>query len=136
MINNRCISLTKKKTQCKNMCTYQTIDGVFSYCHLHSPIKTESCCICLSSIKNAYYLPCGHYFHDKCISKWLKYNNTCPVCRENIDKTTLCLLKCYFKFFDNLPDDILSIAINLAFYSVSKEDLLNTLITLNLLKTT
>ena len=30
-------------------------------------------------------LDCGHYFHEKCITHWLKMRNTCPVCRHELE---------------------------------------------------
>ncbi len=31
-------------------------------------------------------LSCEHYFHAKCITKWLQINKTCPYCRKPIDE--------------------------------------------------
>jgi hypothetical protein len=39
------------------------------------------CSICLDVAKSVRELPCGHQFHDACISEWEKYNLTCPNCR-------------------------------------------------------
>ena len=60
------------------------------YCKKGKDGKYElpSCCICLSEIKkgkNTILLPCKHMFHSKCITDWLKSNNTCPMCRKEID---------------------------------------------------
>ncbi|XP_024366323.1 E3 ubiquitin-protein ligase At1g12760-like [Physcomitrium patens] len=45
------------------------------------------CCICLSSYEDGVelrHLPCSHHFHSTCISKWLRINATCPLCKYNI----------------------------------------------------
>ena len=62
----------------------------------------ESCTICLNKFKEdnnsniikemlqneegkTSILDCGHKFHEKCIFEWLKINNKCPVCRNDVD---------------------------------------------------
>lgn len=47
------------------------------------------CTICLERmyINDTQYIfatDCDHYFHTKCIVKWLKDNNTCPICRNKV----------------------------------------------------
>jgi hypothetical protein len=32
---------------------------------------------------------CNHKFHLACLSKWAEQNETCPVCRKQLDPTTL-----------------------------------------------
>ena len=47
----------------------------------------DECPICLERYnKNdkIINLKCRHTFHQECIIKWLKNNNSCPQCRENI----------------------------------------------------
>jgi len=46
----------------------------------------DECCICmdLDNIQSWSILPCGHKFHNLCISQWLNSNLTCPVCRFNV----------------------------------------------------
>jgi hypothetical protein len=39
------------------------------------------CVICLLPIETVASLDCGHGFHEPCIKKWVKLNNTCPNCR-------------------------------------------------------
>ena len=55
--------------------------GVNIYC-LHQ--DNGNCCICLEDIKCGFKLKCGHYFHIYCITKWLKEDNSCPMCRLKI----------------------------------------------------
>lgn len=48
-----------------------------------------SCSICLCELAaaddGATRMPCGHCYHDGCISKWLRSHNTCPVCRAQVE---------------------------------------------------
>ncbi|KAL7097617.1 hypothetical protein ACP275_10G155900 [Erythranthe tilingii] len=47
----------------------------------------SECCICLYKYVNGAELcalPCNHHFHHKCITKWLRINATCPLCKFNI----------------------------------------------------
>lgn len=49
--------------------------------------EDSDCCICLSQYVDGaelYTLPCNHHFHCGCISKWLRINSTCPLCKYNI----------------------------------------------------
>ena len=52
----------------------------------NDPNKLEfpECSICLMEInegQDTILLPCGHMFHDGCVTKWLSIHNTCPLCR-------------------------------------------------------
>ena len=54
----------------------------------------RSCMICLDdfvSKEKVIALPCIHFFHPKCIKKWIENKNECPICKfvlteENINK--------------------------------------------------
>ena len=51
--------------------------------------NTLECTICASELEpnqKIGKLACGHYFHKKCVYKWLKQNPTCPICRSNCVK--------------------------------------------------
>ncbi|CAG2115802.1 unnamed protein product [Medioppia subpectinata] len=43
----------------------------------------EKCCVCLKphSVGETVSVDCGHKFHVQCITRWLRLNNSCPVCR-------------------------------------------------------
>ncbi|KAH0682486.1 hypothetical protein KY289_020238 [Solanum tuberosum] len=46
---------------------------------------SESCCICLDTYDDGAELGkinYGHEFHYQCIRRWLKRNNSCPICRR------------------------------------------------------
>jgi peptide methionine sulfoxide reductase MsrA len=55
-----------------------------------SNIDKNNCNICLELFNNhekIIKLKCTHYYHIKCIEKWLKkHNNKCPMCRIEIAK--------------------------------------------------
>ena len=53
--------------------------------------ENSNCSICLMDVvKDDYYykINCGHFFHRKCLEKWLEeYNYVCPVCRKELGKS-------------------------------------------------
>ncbi|KAH7242493.1 hypothetical protein BKA59DRAFT_457071 [Fusarium tricinctum] len=56
---------------------------------LGSEGKAE-CTICIDEMNEgdmATFLPCNHWFHEECVTLWLKEHNTCPICRTPIEKT-------------------------------------------------
>jgi len=58
---------------------------------LNTTTGTDECYICLVNYKEGddlAELPCDskHQFHTKCIKKWLKINNACPLCRKTVGK--------------------------------------------------
>lgn len=49
--------------------------------------EDSECCICLHQYVEGVELcalPCNHHFHHECISKWLRINATCPLCKHSI----------------------------------------------------
>jgi hypothetical protein len=45
----------------------------------------KTCNICLEEItKNIKKTSCKHYFHPKCLRKWIKNSPTCPMCRTHV----------------------------------------------------
>jgi hypothetical protein len=48
----------------------------------------KSCVVCMSEFQTREKIrtlrPCHHDFHQKCIDRWLKEHNTCPICRETV----------------------------------------------------
>eukprot|EP00792_Barthelona_sp_PAP020_P001521 TRINITY_DN12422_c0_g1_i1.p1 TRINITY_DN12422_c0_g1~~TRINITY_DN12422_c0_g1_i1.p1 ORF type:complete len:203 (-),score=39.71 TRINITY_DN12422_c0_g1_i1:104-673(-) len=49
----------------------------------------ENCPICFGEYKEEselISLPCQHTFHSECLIEWLKQNNTCPICRANVEE--------------------------------------------------
>lgn len=53
-------------------------------------VSDKQCSICLELLqgKSISYCYCGHYFHSKCINRWLKKHDSCPYCRSICNKIT------------------------------------------------
>lgn len=54
--------------------------------------NNRECCICLDQIPlggMVSRLPCGHIFHRECITDWLQKNNTCCICRYELETDDL-----------------------------------------------
>jgi len=53
-------------------------------------MNKKQCSICLEELdennQNNETLICNHVFHEKCITEWFKYSNSCPNCRETIQQ--------------------------------------------------
>ena len=50
--------------------------------------KNMTCNICLDNFEignTLRILECNHEFHENCIITWLKSNNTCPICRHELE---------------------------------------------------
>jgi hypothetical protein len=59
------------------------------YCKKDDKGKLEypTCSVCMSEIQqnnDTTLIPCGHLYHDNCVSKWFDMNNSCPVCRYEL----------------------------------------------------
>lgn len=47
----------------------------------------QYCTVCMEGFGSggaAKQVPCGHVFHENCISQWLSIHNSCPLCRRNV----------------------------------------------------
>lgn len=50
--------------------------------------KYQCCAICLESYEDSEFLMilyCKHNFHYECVSIWLDINNSCPICKKDLD---------------------------------------------------
>lgn len=58
------------------------------------------CSICLEQIDERRILTtqCGHNFHISCLKKWLRMNDSCPVCRNDLIDIDFIEVdeKCYY----------------------------------------
>nr|GLL18539.1 putative RING-H2 finger protein ATL50 [Ipomoea trifida] len=48
-----------------------------------------TCTICLGGLIKATRMPCSHLFHERCIVRWLKRSNECPLCRFQLPAANL-----------------------------------------------
>ncbi|KAD6795145.1 hypothetical protein E3N88_06041 [Mikania micrantha] len=43
------------------------------------------CTVCLESLySSCKQAPCGHLYHADCITQWLLFRNSCPICRSKV----------------------------------------------------
>jgi hypothetical protein len=67
----------------------EDIDSISKKVYNLDDLDDKICVICqieLSKKKDLRKLECNHIFCDKCIIKWLKKHNKCPVCNFNLKK--------------------------------------------------
>lgn len=89
-ITQKCTGMSKNGNNCQNSGIYTSHEDGKNYCRHHILKFDETCVICLDNLYDICMLPCEHIFHKKCIYKWMKKNNTCPICRTQID-AGLCI---------------------------------------------
>jgi len=74
----QCQAITKKGEQCRRSTTGDK-------CTQHS---TCSCPVCFGNMteSTSRTLPCNHTFHSRCLERWKRTSNTCPMCRSPFDQ--------------------------------------------------
>ena len=77
-------------------------------------VENDCCSICLREFKynknndyfflckiteedNIHKTRCHHYFHEKCLFRWRKRKNICPICKMQLD------IPKYYYFFEENP---------------------------------
>lgn len=61
----------------------------------------DICTICREvDPKERRVLRCGHLFHEICIAPWAKQCNSCPLCRESIDRENP-VISCPYSYIDD-----------------------------------
>jgi len=69
--------------------SYLDLKAVLNYLsHNHQLENISKCPVCLTNIKNSFYVSCGHCFCENCIEEQQKVNKKymCPICREKSTK--------------------------------------------------
>ncbi|XP_064603185.1 RING finger protein 24-like [Liolophura sinensis] len=54
-------------------------------------IQNDTCAVCLEDFSQKEEIglcPCKHAFHVKCIIQWLRFHNTCPMCKSQVRPLT------------------------------------------------
>jgi len=60
--------------------------------HQHVVDQSDECPICFESMSKTRCkvekpTSCGHLMHKRCLAKWLKTHQTCPICRHQLHHT-------------------------------------------------
>jgi hypothetical protein len=69
--------------------SYLDLKAILNYLsHNHQLENISKCPVCLTNIKNSFYVSCGHCFCEDCIEEQHKVNKKymCPICREKSTK--------------------------------------------------
>ncbi|XP_024979798.1 E3 ubiquitin-protein ligase MPSR1-like [Cynara cardunculus var. scolymus] len=60
-------------------------DNISAMLKVVVPAATGVCTVCMESFQSSCkQAPCGHVYHDGCITKWLSFCNSCPICRSKV----------------------------------------------------
>jgi hypothetical protein len=81
---SRCATVIQNRAK-QYMCS--NLNGT----HIH---RVE-CTICMDDQHWGVRLPCNHSFHFACISKWLRCENSCPLCRKHTINTKIKKIQQY-----------------------------------------
>lgn len=73
--------------------------------------KSVQCNICLDDTclkTNLYCVHCRQNYHIMCMNNWIKksINRSCPICRKNINSTTIPNYQFYFDFYSRIIEFI------------------------------
>lgn len=118
----KCMGTKRDGSKCKNMGNYNSfIASSHKFCRHHVPKSEDKCVICLSELYDICMIPCGHTFHNRCIHKWMRKHNTCPVCRKSI--FTDINTESFSNVLSSFHGDELQIAIDIALLSRSADEL-------------
>lgn len=69
--------------------SYKDLKAILHYLsHNHQLENISKCPVCLTNIKNSFYVSCGHCFCENCIEEQHRVNKKymCPICREKSTK--------------------------------------------------
>lgn len=87
----QCDGVTKNKKRCENNSKFVTEHNQH-YCGIH--VKSDKTCrenrleciVCYNDVpvKKAVKTVCQHVFCNACLTKWLRRNHTCPLCRATL----------------------------------------------------
>ncbi len=84
--NNKSSNVPLQKKICSNLEKH-----IFSN-ELNIKYITDICSICQDSYKEKETitkLPCGHIYHENCISIWFNTNSKCPICNRDLNKKVI-----------------------------------------------
>lgn len=86
-------SLLSSSASAPNSPSLLSISPPKSCTNIHSPpesdddiIEYETCGICRDEMREAKKLPCSHKFHLRCLMGWMRYKQTCPICRRSLQQ--------------------------------------------------